>query len=291
MLNYNQALEWVQGQVEAGQFRLTAKTFAKVQGMVVDGLWSKAGRSILMIDSQTGASRQALIDMANEGSPLRLLLNPRWAHYLRNAFKDPEFSLKDGVIRPKWQTMIIQNLPVMENLLGEHKHKTLSELGLDPWSEEQFQKLIVILAHVKRKNYRPCYEHFRLWGGGYTDMDGKYLKRQIPFDYLLCNDKANTIQKQGARRVAETMLRILKTEDQRFDKTVTAAQARCIDRQAQKGIEGGTEKPDTKPRPEMSGPMAEYMNLHRHSIARAALIKHPKMATRSPICAQTRIGP
>ena len=125
--------------------------------------------------------------------------------------------------------MIIQNLPVMENLLGEHKHKTLSELGLDPWSEEQFQKLIVILAHVKRKNYRPCYEHFRLWGGGYTDMDGKYLKRQIPFDYLLCNDKANTIQKQGARRVAETMLRILKTEDQRFDKTVTAAQARCIE--------------------------------------------------------------
>jgi len=54
------------------------------------------------------------------------------------------------------------------------------------------------------------------------------------------------------------------------------AEARRLDRQAQ----NGTEKPDTKPRPEMSGPMAEYMNLHRHSIARAALIKHPKMALR-----------
>ena len=64
-------------------------------------VWGTADRGILMIDSQTGASRQALIDMANEGSPLKLLLNPRWAHYLRNAFQDPEFSLKDGVIRPK----------------------------------------------------------------------------------------------------------------------------------------------------------------------------------------------
>ncbi|MBL4853595.1 MAG: ParB N-terminal domain-containing protein [Robiginitomaculum sp.] len=54
------------------------------------------------------------------------------------------------------------------------------------------------------------------------------------------------------------------------------AEARRIDRQTQ----NGAEKPDTKPRPEMSGPMAEYMNLHRHSIARAALLQHPKMALR-----------
>ena len=47
------------------------------------------------------------------------------------------------------------------------------------------------------------------------------------------------------------------------------AEARRLDRQAH----SGAEKPETKPRPEMSGPMAEYMNLHRHSIARAALIK------------------
>jgi len=38
VLNYNQALEWVQTQVETGKFQLSAKTFAKVQGMVVDGL-------------------------------------------------------------------------------------------------------------------------------------------------------------------------------------------------------------------------------------------------------------
>ena len=58
------------------------------------------------------------------------------------------------------------------------------------------------------------------------------------------------------------------------------AEARRLDRQAQ----SGESKPDTKPRPEMSGPMAEYMNLHRHSIARAALIKHPKMAMRLDRC-------
>ena len=38
VLNYNQALGWVQTQVKTGKFQLSAKTFAKVQGMVVDGL-------------------------------------------------------------------------------------------------------------------------------------------------------------------------------------------------------------------------------------------------------------
>jgi len=38
VLNYNQALEWVETQVKTGKFRLTAKTYAKVQGMVVNGL-------------------------------------------------------------------------------------------------------------------------------------------------------------------------------------------------------------------------------------------------------------
>ena len=33
-------------------------------------------------------------------------------------------------------------------------------------------------------------------------------------------------------------------------------------------------------KPEMSGPMADYMNLHRHSIARAELIKRPDLALR-----------
>ena len=33
-------------------------------------------------------------------------------------------------------------------------------------------------------------------------------------------------------------------------------------------------------RPEMSGPLLEYMSLHRHSIARAHLLKHPKIALR-----------
>lgn len=38
VLNYNQALQWVQTQVETGKFQLSAKTFAKIQGMIVDGL-------------------------------------------------------------------------------------------------------------------------------------------------------------------------------------------------------------------------------------------------------------
>lgn len=38
ILNYNRALEWVQREVQSGQFSLSIKTFETVQGMVVEGL-------------------------------------------------------------------------------------------------------------------------------------------------------------------------------------------------------------------------------------------------------------
>lgn len=38
VLNYNQALAWVQSQVEAGTFKINAKTFTRIQGMVVNKL-------------------------------------------------------------------------------------------------------------------------------------------------------------------------------------------------------------------------------------------------------------
>jgi len=38
VLNYNQALEWVQSQVGASKFKVSAKSFCKIQNMVVDGL-------------------------------------------------------------------------------------------------------------------------------------------------------------------------------------------------------------------------------------------------------------
>jgi len=38
VLNYNRALEWVQGRVKTGRFDLSTTTFETVQGLVVDGL-------------------------------------------------------------------------------------------------------------------------------------------------------------------------------------------------------------------------------------------------------------
>lgn len=38
VLNYNQALEWVQSQVGVSKFKVSAKNFCKIQNMVVDGL-------------------------------------------------------------------------------------------------------------------------------------------------------------------------------------------------------------------------------------------------------------
>ena len=60
---------------------------------------------------------------------------------------------------------------------------------------------------------------------------------------------------------------------------ITDAEAQKIRRALQSG-EGEGSKAASTNRPEMSGPMAEYMNLHRHSIARAELIKRPDLALR-----------
>ena len=60
---------------------------------------------------------------------------------------------------------------------------------------------------------------------------------------------------------------------------ITDKEAQTIRRALSNGeAEGGKATKTSKP--EMSGPMAEYMNLHRHSIARAELIKRPDLALR-----------
>ena len=60
---------------------------------------------------------------------------------------------------------------------------------------------------------------------------------------------------------------------------ITDKEAQTIRRALSNGeSEGGKATKTSKP--EMSGPMAEYMNLHRHSIARAELIKRPDLALR-----------
>jgi len=192
-------------------------------------IWGMADRAVLMVDSQTGQSRQAMIEMVNEGSPLPLLLNPHWVRFLRNALTDPEFSIKDAKKRAKWQTVVIQSFPVTESLWGEYKHKTLLELGLIPWSEEQFQRVVFFVAKARRKNRHASYERLRLWVNEYTDLNGKYLKRQIPFDYLLGNDNISFLQKQSARRVSEAILGNLKNRDIKIGMTITAAQARTIE--------------------------------------------------------------
>lgn len=61
-----------------------------------------------------------------------------------------------------------------------------------------------------------------------------------------------------------------------FEGYVTAAEAQKLDR-----AEGGADDtPTANVRPEMSGPLAEYIGLHRHGAARATLLDHPAIALR-----------
>ncbi len=86
-------------------------------------------------------------------------------------------------------------------------------------------------------------------------------------------DFVQTTKKQGGKVIVE----------QRHDGTVTfhegwlkAAEARKA-RTAAACSEAPSE-PDT--RPEMSGPMADYIGLHRHAVAQASLIRNPAIAMR-----------
>ena len=57
---------------------------------------------------------------------------------------------------------------------------------------------------------------------------------------------------------------------------ITQAEARKLEKRARPGSE--VEAADTKP--EMSGPLAQYIGLHRHGAARATLLGHPGIALR-----------
>ena len=64
-----------------------------------------------------------------------------------------------------------------------------------------------------------------------------------------------------------------------YEGYITDAEAQKIRRALSNGQSEDAKASKTS-KPEMSGPMSEYMNLHRHSIARAELIKRPDLALR-----------
>ncbi len=93
---------------------------------------------------------------------------------------------------------------------------------------------------------------------------GAYFQR---WDYV------QTTKKQGGKVIVE----------QRHDGTVTfhegwlkAAEAR----KARTATVSRETAPETDMRPEMSGPMADYIGLHRHAAAQASLIRNPAIAMR-----------
>jgi ParB family chromosome partitioning protein len=103
---------------------------------------------------------------------------------------------------------------------------------------------------------------------GWTDVilmeRGAYFQR---WDY------AQTTKKRGGKVIVE----------QRHDGTVTfhegwlkAAEAR----KARTATVNGETAPETDMRPEMSGPMADYIGLHRHAVAQASLTRNPAIAMR-----------
>jgi ParB family chromosome partitioning protein len=93
---------------------------------------------------------------------------------------------------------------------------------------------------------------------------GAYFQR---WDYV------QTTKKQGGKVIVE----------QRHDGTVTfhegwlkAAEAR----KSRTATANGKAEPEAETRPEMSGPMADYIGLHRHAAAQASLIRTPAIALR-----------
>ena len=93
---------------------------------------------------------------------------------------------------------------------------------------------------------------------------GAYFQR---WDYV------PTTKKQGGKVIVE----------QRHDGTVTfhegwlkAAEAR----KSRTATASGEAEPEAETRPEMTGPMADYVGLHRHAIAKASLTRSPAIALR-----------
>jgi len=91
-----------------------------------------------------------------------------------------------------------------------------------------------------------------------------------------------TTKKQGGKVIVE----------QRHDGSITfhegwlkAAEAR----KAKTAKASGGLEPETATRPEMSGPMEDYIGLHRHAAARASLIRNPAIALRL-VAAHTLCG-
>ncbi|PKP79778.1 MAG: partitioning protein [Alphaproteobacteria bacterium HGW-Alphaproteobacteria-18] len=96
------------------------------------------------------------------------------------------------------------------------------------------------------------------------------LERGVWFQ---CWEYVQTTKKQGGKIIIE----------QRHDGTVTfhegwlkAAEAR----KSRTATASGEAAPKTETRPEMSGPMADYIGLHRHAAAQASLIRNPAIAMR-----------
>ncbi len=86
-------------------------------------------------------------------------------------------------------------------------------------------------------------------------------------------DFVQSTKKQGGKVIVE----------QRHDGTITfhegwlkAAEAR----KARTANASGGIEPETAIRPEMSGPMTDYIGLHRHAVAQASLIRNPAIAMR-----------
>jgi ParB family transcriptional regulator, chromosome partitioning protein len=93
---------------------------------------------------------------------------------------------------------------------------------------------------------------------------GAYFQR---WDYV------QTTKKQGGKVIVE----------QRHDGTVTFHEGWLKAAEARKSrtvTASGEAESEAETRPEMSGPMADYIGLHRHAAAKASLIRNPAIALR-----------
>lgn len=173
--------------------------------------WAACDRFRVLLEGAAPAQRSTLIEkMINTHAPQCLLYDPRKVHCLRQVLQDPSFSLAQIKTYPAWQSALLSAIPQAERLFGEHKYQNLKELGIirdgGVWSEERFQKIVRLTASAEQREVPVNYYHLRLWANGFSDFEGQYRKRQLPFNWLLCNEDTSLIERQAARRLAEFML-------------------------------------------------------------------------------------
>lgn len=157
-----------------------------------------------------GVSRANSERHLNERDPARIFFRLGTENDFREAIQSIAFNRDDISMVLHKQLSPIQQLALHE-WFATPEPSTFRELGLisdnGEWCEEGFQRLIILLSWTK-EYFVPSIEVIRLCTSGYVSFFGGTLrKKEIPFDWILCNDRLTEEQKQNSRELVGQLLK------------------------------------------------------------------------------------